>query len=32
MENKIHIIFYMLQNDSGRVLQDKEIKLIENFL
>ena len=32
MKNKIHIIFYMLQNDSGRVLQDKEIKLIENFL
>jgi len=32
LKNKIHIIFYMLQNDSGRVLQDKEIELIENFL
>lgn len=32
LKDKIHIIFYMLQNDSGRVLQDKEIQLIENFL
>lgn len=32
LKNKIHIIFYMLQNDSGRVLQDKEIQLIEKFL
>ena len=32
MKNKIHIIFYMLQNDSGRVLQDKEIELLGNFL
>jgi len=32
IKNKIHIIFYFLQNDSGRVLQDKEIELIENFI
>ena len=32
LNNKIHIIFYFLQNDSGRVLQDKEIELIENFI
>ena len=32
LKNKIHIIFYMLQNESGRVLQDKEIQLIEKFL
>ena len=32
MKNKIHLIFYMLQNDSGRTLQDKEVSLIENFL
>lgn len=32
LKNKIHIIFYMLHNDSSRVLQDKEIILIENFL
>lgn len=32
LKNKIHIIFYFLQNDSGRVLQDKEIELIENFI
>ena len=32
MKNKVHIIFYLLQNDSGRVLQDKEIELIQNFL
>ena len=32
MKNKIHLIFYMLQNDSGRTLQDKEVCLIENFL
>jgi len=32
MKNKIHIIFYILQNDNGRVLQDKEIELIQNFL
>ena len=32
LKNKIHIIFYMLQNDSSRVLQDKEIELIEKFI
>ena len=32
IKDKIHIIFYFLQNDSGRVLQDKEIELIENFI
>ena len=32
LKNKIHIIFYFLQNDSGRVLQDKEIELIEKFI
>ena len=32
IKNKIHIIFYFLQNNSGRVLQDKEIELIENFI
>ena len=32
LKNRIHLIFYMLQSDSGRVLQDKEIKIIENFL
>ena len=32
LNDKIHIIFYFLQNDSGRVLQDKEIELIENFI
>ena len=31
-KNKIHIIFYMLQSDSGRVLQDKEIEIIKNFI
>lgn len=32
LKNKIHIIFYLLQSDSVRVLQDKEIELIENFI
>ena len=32
LKNKIHIIFYMLQNDSSRLLQDKEIELIEKFI
>ena len=32
LKNRIHLIFYMLQSDSGRVLQDKEVKIIENFL
>ena len=32
MKNKIHIIFYMIPNDNSRVLQDKEIELIQNLL
>ena len=32
LKERIHLIFYMLQSDSGRVLQDNEIKIIENFM
>lgn len=32
IKKKIHIILYIFNCDSSRVLQDKEIELIENFL
>ena len=32
IKSKIHIILYLLNCDSARLLQDKEVELIENFL
>ena len=31
IKNKIHIILYIFNCDSARLLQDKEVELIENF-
>ena len=32
IKNKFHIIFYLFNCDSAKLLQDKEVELIENLI